>query len=125
MVKLSIIKKVNKGWGHEIHIINCKEYCMKKLVFTKKHAKFSMHFHRDKKETWYVEEGEFKVIYINTQNAEKVEKTLSVGEVWTNEQFFPHQLICLTDNAVITEVSTYDRKEDNYRVEAGDSQKKK
>ena len=36
----------------------------------------------------------------------------------------PHQVQCLTDRGSITEVSTADDPEDNYRVIPGDSQKK-
>lgn len=114
--------KEEKGWGHELHIYNCEEYCMKKLVFTKKNAKFSMHFHKDKKETWYVEKGKFQINYIVTFSADKRTDILEEGDVWTNETLFPHQLICLTDEAIITEVSTKDSAEDNYRIEPGDSQ---
>ena len=115
--------KVDKGWGYELHIVNDPAYCMKKLVFTKKDAQFSMHFHKDKKETWYVEQGEFDVEFILTETAERRKVTLGKGDVWTNETLFPHKLICRTEFAEITEVSTYDTKEDNYRVEPGDSQK--
>jgi hypothetical protein len=34
----------------------------------------------------------------------------------------PHQLIALDDNSSITEVSTPDSVEDNYRIIPGDSQ---
>ena len=115
--------KVDKGWGYELHIVNDPAYCMKKLVFTKKDAQFSMHFHKDKKETWYVEKGKFRVDFIFTETAERGWAELSEGDAWTNETLFPHRLTCLSENAEITEVSTYDTKEDNYRVEPGDSQK--
>lgn len=117
--------KVAKGWGHELHIVNDPAYCMKKLIFNKKNAQFSMHFHKDKKETWYVEKGKFRVDFIFTETAERGWAELSEGAVWTNDTLFPHRLTCLTEEAVITEVSTYDTKEDNYRVEPGDSQKEK
>jgi len=114
--------KVDKGWGYELHIANDPAYCMKKLVFTKKDAQFSMHFHKDKKETWYVEKGKFRVDFIFTDTAERGWAELEEGDVWTNETLFPHRLTCLSEDAAITEVSTYDTKEDNYRVEPGDSQ---
>ena len=36
----------------------------------------------------------------------------------------PHQLQCITDSGSITEVSTADDPEDNYRIIKGDSQLK-
>lgn len=114
--------KIEKGWGHELHIINCDEYCLKKLVFTKKDAKFSMHFHKDKKETWYVEKGKFQLEFINTKNSTRSTVILGEGVNWTNKPLLPHQLTCLTESGEITEVSTTDSVEDNYRIEPGDSQ---
>jgi uncharacterized RmlC-like cupin family protein len=87
----------------------------------RKGAKFSMHFHAEKDETWLVQSGLFKVIYIDTKDASRHEKVLNVGDTWHNPPFVPHQLICLINGAIM-EVSTADSVEDNYRVEPGDSQ---
>jgi uncharacterized RmlC-like cupin family protein len=87
----------------------------------RKGAKFSMHFHVVKEETWLVQSGLFKVIYIDTKDASRHEKTLNIGDTWHNPPFMPHQLICLSAGAIM-EVSTADSVEDNYRVEPGDSQ---
>jgi len=50
--------KVPKGWGEEIIICNHELYCGKIMRF-KQGAKFSMHYHMIKDETWYVNEGLF------------------------------------------------------------------
>jgi len=84
-----------------------------------------MHFHKDKKETWYVEKGKFQLDFIKTEDAKRGTVILGEGVTWTNPTLFPHQLTCLSDEAVIIEVSTTDSREDNYRVEPGDSQKDK
>ena len=111
---------VQKGWGHEyIFAINDK-YCGKLLKFDT-HAKFSMHFHAKKDETWFVLSGRFLVKYINTLNAEHKEIMLTEGDTWRNEPLEPHQIICLEEGTII-EVSTPDSVEDNYRVLPGDSQ---
>ena len=41
---------------------------------------------------------------------------------WRNKPLLPHQLEALEDNSSITEVSTADSVEDNYRLIPGDSQ---
>ena len=86
---------VDKGWGSEFIWATNDKYCGKLLTF-EKDAKFSMHFHSEKNESWLVQSGIFKVIYIDTKNASRHEKIL--------------------------EVSTADSVEDNYRIEPGDSQ---
>lgn len=112
---------VEKGWGHEFIFATNDKYCGKLLKFNKD-AKFSMHFHSVKDETWFVLEGKFLVRYIDTKDASHSEKELNVGDVWHNPPLFPHQVICL-EQGVLIEVSTPDSVEDNYRVAKGDSQK--
>lgn len=112
---------VKKGWGHELIWATTDKYCGKLLKFNTG-AKFSMHFHAEKDETWYVIDGRFKVITIDTTNANREEKDLGPGDTWHNPPLLPHQVICLEEGTII-EVSTSDSVEDNYRVAKGDSQK--
>ena len=112
---------VDKGWGSELIWASNDRYCGKMLNFNTG-ARFSMHFHAEKDETWYVIEGRFIVKYIDTTNASIHEKQLSTGDVWHNPPLMPHQLICLEEGTII-EVSTPDSVEDNYRVGKGDSQR--
>jgi len=112
---------VKKGWGHEVIFVNNDLYCGKILHFNKG-AKFSMHFHLKKKETWYVISGMFLFKYINTVNADIIETTLAIGESITNEIGEPHQIICLEEGDIF-EVSTTHFDSDSYRVMKGDSQK--
>ena len=114
---------VPKGWGYELIWASTDKYCGKIMFFEKANAKFSMHFHKEKDETWFVNSGLFKVRWIDTSNAALYEKNLKEGDVWHNPPLQPHQLICLQEGSSITEVSTADSVEDNYRVAPGDSQK--
>ena len=113
--------KVEKGWGHEEIWATNDNYCGKLMHFNKG-AKFSMHFHAVKDETWYVLSGDFEVRYINTKDATCESKVLKQGDTWHNPPLLPHQLICYSEGTII-EVSTPDSVEDNYRVLKGDSQK--
>lgn len=112
---------VEKGWGNEYIFATNEKYCGKLMNFHKG-ATFSMHFHRDKDETWYVLSGKFEVRYIMTQNAEIKTHILNVGDTWHNAPLELHQLHCIETGTII-EVSTPDSVEDNYRVMPGDSQK--
>ena len=111
---------VPKGWGNELIIENNEMYCGKLLRF-KGGCKFSMHYHMDKDETWYVEVGEFIYRWIDTETAEIKERELKVGEVVRQKPGQPHQLEAITDG-VIFEVSTQHNDSDSYRVLKGDSQ---
>ena len=112
---------VEKGWGSELIWATNDKYCGKLLKFNTG-ARFSMHFHAEKDETWYVLDGRFKVITIDTKDAHQDSSILTSGDVWRNQPLEPHQIVCLEAGTII-EVSTADSVEDNYRVGKGDSQK--
>ena len=111
---------VPKGWGEEIIIENNEMYCGKVLVFNKG-CKFSMHYHMNKDETWYVEHGEFIYRWIDTTTAELDETIISHGDVVRQLPGQPHQIEALTDGRIF-EVSTHHEDSDSYRVLPGDSQ---
>ena len=111
---------VPKGWGGEYIWATNDRYCGKFMDFNTG-AKFSMHFHREKDETWYVRNGRFIVRWIDTKTAEVHEQHLNEGAIWHNPPSQPHQLTCVEAGTVI-EVSTADSVEDNYRIWPGDSQ---
>ena len=113
--------KVPKGWGEEIIIENNEMYCGKILVF-KAGCKFSMHYHMNKDECWYVEYGEFLYRWIDTETAEIHEEKLTEGDVVRQRPGQPHQLEAIS-NGRIFEVSTHHEDSDSYRVLPGDSQK--
>lgn len=112
---------IEKGWGNEYIFVTNEKYCGKLLNFNK-NSKFSMHFHAEKDESWFVLKGKFLLRYIDTTNAEIIEKILNENDTWRNLPLVPHQLICLEEGTII-EVSTADSVEDNYRVMKGNSQK--
>lgn len=111
---------VEKGWGHEFIFATNDKYCGKLLKFNQG-AKFSMHFHAEKDESWYVLDGKFLIKFIETKDASLHDAILEPGTTWRNRPFQPHQLVCIEAGTII-EVSTPDSVEDNYRVQPGDSQ---
>lgn len=112
---------VKKGWGHELIWATNDKYCGKLMHFNEG-AKFSMHFHAVKDESWYVLEGTFLLRLIDTKTADVTEIVLEQGETYRLLPLTPHQLTCVVAGTII-EVSTPDSVEDNYRVAKGDSQK--
>ena len=55
--------KVDKGWGYELIWATNDLYCGKIMVFEKAGSKMSMHFHKEKDESWFVNQGSFKLRY--------------------------------------------------------------
>ena len=112
---------IPKGWGEEIIIENNELYCGKILIF-KAGCKFSMHYHMEKDETWWVEYGEFRYSFIDTEQALIQTIDLEEGDVVRHYPGQPHQLEAIS-NGRIFEVSTHHEDSDSYRVLPGDSQK--
>lgn len=114
------IKKVDKGWGYELWLVNNTKYCGKILHFNP-NSKFSMHYHLNKDESWYVQKGEFILRYINGKNAETVELNLKENDSIRIPTGLPHQLETKEGGEII-EISTQHFEEDSIRIMKGDSQ---
>ena len=105
---------VEKGWGSEFIFATNDKYCGKILQFNTG-SKFSMHFHSEKDETWFVLSGKFLVRTIDTSNASTNERELNVNDVWHNPPLLPHQIICIEEGTLI-EVSTPETATDSYQI---------
>jgi mannose-6-phosphate isomerase-like protein (cupin superfamily) len=110
-----------KAWGRELWIRNGDKYCGKILQFDSG-AKFSVHYHGIKEETWYISKGKFIMNYIDTTNAKRKSIDLNKGDVIHLYPLTPHQLICMEEGEIF-EVSTKHDENDSYRIESGNSQK--
>jgi len=119
--KISKLDRHPKGWGEELWIENNDLYCGKILNFNNG-AKFSMHYHVKKDESWAVLSGPFVLKYYNLETGEEKERILVSGDVVRIKPCVPHQLIAKSDSCSILEVSTKHEEEDSYRIKGGDSQ---
>jgi len=57
-----VVEVVSKEWGFEKRIINTEKYCGK-LLYVVKSKHTSLHYHKIKDETFYVNSGKVKVYY--------------------------------------------------------------
>ena len=116
--------KVDKGWGFELIFTNNDKYCGKLLVFERTGAKTSLVFHKEKRKSWFVNAGKFKVTYIDVATGESKEAVLEEGKTADFAELGPHQVEALVPNSIIFEVGTGDYIEDRFRLAPGDSQTK-
>jgi len=113
--------KVDTGWGFEIIWVTTDKYCGKLLCFNGPGSKTSMHFHKEKEKSWFVNSGQFILRYIDTTTAELMQVPLKEGATYNVLPLQPHQLVAMTADAVIFEVSTPDSTTDVYRIGPGDN----
>jgi mannose-6-phosphate isomerase-like protein (cupin superfamily) len=109
---------VEKGWGHEKIIYNGNTYCGKILVINEA-KKFSLHYHVEKHETWYVLKGKVSFTWIEPQGGKWNGIDLNVGDCVTIPQGVAHQLFAYEDSEIM-EASTPHKDSDSYRIQKGD-----
>lgn len=98
-----------KVWGSEEWIANTDKYCGKFLSL-KKGRRCSLHYHKNKDETFYVLKGR---VLIEIDNKEHI---MEEGDVQRITPLTYHRFSGL-ENSVIVEFSTHHEDSDSYRVE--------
>lgn len=122
-MNLQTLGKVDKGWGYEIVWSNNENYSGKLLVFERAGAKTSLVFHKQRRKSWFVNAGKFKVTFIDVATGEVKTAELVEGQTADFAELGPHQIESLVANSIIFEVGTPDYVEDRFRLAPGDSQK--
>jgi hypothetical protein len=115
--------KVDKGWGYEIVWANNDKYCGKLLVFDREGAKTSLVFHKEKRKSWFVNAGKFRITFIDVQTGETKQAVLEEGKTVDLGELGPHQVEALAPGSIIFEVGTTDYVEDRFRLSPGDTQR--
>jgi mannose-6-phosphate isomerase-like protein (cupin superfamily) len=114
---------VNKKWGYEIWIENNNLYCGKHLhVLPSKWC--SVHYHKIKKETFYVIEGSLMLQYSECldkqswENNNQIEQIiLNKGDSFTLSPLVAHRFTSnLSAPCDFIEISTHHSDDDSYRI---------
>ena len=100
------IKKVEKIWGSEEWIVN-RDYCGKILNLKKAH-RCSIHYHKNKDETFYLLDGKV-LLELDGKNI-----VLKKGDVQLIEPNQKHRFTGLVNSKII-EFSTHHEESDSYR----------
>lgn len=107
-----------KGWGHELWIVNNEMYCGKILHF-KKGKMCSLHYHKIKHETMYLQSGHLQLRFIDQEKGEEYTLELLPGDSVTIPPGLIHQIGALEESDLF-EFSTEHFDSDSYRIEKGD-----
>jgi quercetin dioxygenase-like cupin family protein len=99
---------VKKNWGSEEWIVN-RDYCGKKLTLNKG-FRCSMHYHKNKDETFYILKGK---VLLELENKKYILKPGDSMLVQPNQK---HRFTGLEDSEIM-EFSTHHEDEDSYREE--------
>ena len=108
-----------KGWGSEKWIVNNDAYCGKILHF-QAGKRCSWHYHKLKRETFFIQSGQLLVKFSSTDEIEKADQIILLpGDSFEVPQGLRHQMLAIEETFLI-EFSTQHFEEDSYRLEKGD-----
>jgi quercetin dioxygenase-like cupin family protein len=102
------IKIVPKEWGEERWLVN-RDYCGKLLIL-KKSYRCSMHHHKNKDETFYINKGK---VLLELENMQYIMRPGQALLIMPNQK---HRFTGLEDSEII-EFSTHHEDSDSYRDE--------
>ena len=103
------MKQILKVWGKEEIIVNCDLYCGK-LLYLRKGATSSYHYHIKKQETFYALKGQ---VVLTIEGKDYMLTPFSRAQTIMPEQ--KHSFFGITD-AIILEVSSHHSDEDVVRL---------
>lgn len=112
--EVSMSTRVDKAWGFEDVITNEPEYCCKRLVIAPG-KKCSLHYHNEKKETFYVEHG-WVLLETADIRGNRISETLMPGDSRTIPSRTLHRFSSKL-GATILEISTHHEDSDVVRLE--------
>jgi mannose-6-phosphate isomerase-like protein (cupin superfamily) len=140
IIGVDTMPRYQKGWGYELWVHNDADYCGKELVLYQS-MKCSVHYHKVKKETFYVVSGSMIVnLYSHPFTVENgdlkqtVADLVKSGGLDTKSHYMtkgdsllinpqtPHRFTGLDEETRFMEFSTQHFEEDSYRIWPGDSQ---
>lgn len=125
---------VTKGWGWELWVENNELYCGKHMCVLPG-KKCSVHYHKNKKETFYVLKGSLNITLLPRAFYEKghdidneewwwkhrQNMILFPGQKLTIDTYVPHQFTAGShEPCEFIEFSTHHDDEDSYRIIKGD-----
>lgn len=103
------VNTVQKLWGHEVWLVNHESYCGKILYFRAGHSG-SLHYHKEKHETFYLKSGDV-IVDIDDKCHH-----LSPGDIIDIPAGTKHRVTALQESE-IWEFSTHHDDADTYRIE--------
>jgi mannose-6-phosphate isomerase-like protein (cupin superfamily) len=110
---------VKKGWGSELWLANGELYCGKILRFDTG-KKCSLHYHKQKTESFYLHTGRLKVRIMESPSSTTIEElVLEAGDCMDIPRGLVHQMEALEPSELF-EFSTEHFEHDSYRISKGD-----
>lgn len=103
---------IKRGWGIELSWASNEDYSGKILVFEKENMETPLMFHKERKKTWFINSGKFKVTVCDVKTGRYKEVVLEEGQTAEIGECSPHRAVSLVPNSMIFEVGSKDDTND-------------
>jgi mannose-6-phosphate isomerase-like protein (cupin superfamily) len=106
-----------KLWGSEVWVLNNEHYCLKILTLKKQHS-CSLHYHKEKNESFFINEGKVYIEYKDMKNQLENEIKAAIlvpGDRIDLSAYTLHRFVGLDDYNGMFEISTHHEDSDSYR----------
>lgn len=100
-------------YGYELIWANEENYGAKILIFNT-NAKTDFIFHQNTTKSWFINSGEFKIKWIDTETGKIFEQKFEEGHVFHIETLKPYSVECISSNGSITEANNGIKDNDVY-----------
>jgi cupin fold WbuC family metalloprotein len=107
---------IPKLWGHEKIIVNSSLYCGKILTVLPNGMACSIHYHKNKTETFHILSGELQFEKFDLSGKLQQRTVLRAGDTITLVPNTPHRFWVIDTLCQFIEFSTHDDPADSYRL---------
>jgi len=105
-----------RDWGMEITWADEETYCGKILIFTQSKNATPFHFHKDTCKSWFVNNGQFIVRWIDTADGKVYQTDLNEGSTFKVNPLTPVSLECIVSGSSIAQTSNKNDSNDYYTL---------
>jgi len=102
-------------WGYEIAWVTKDTYYSKIIAFNKP-ARTSMSFHKLRNKSWFINDGQFKIRWIDTKTGQAYESELKEGLTFDVPALMPISIECISPTGSFTEVGDVSKTDDAYHL---------
>ena len=106
---------VKTDYGYEVVWAESADYQAKFVVFEKS-GKTPIYMHKDKNKSWFINNGNFRIRWIDTTDGKLYQQDSSEGVSFNVPASMPVSLECLGSNGSVTEVSNSSSADDYYII---------
>lgn len=98
-------------YGYELIWANKETYGAKIMIFNN-NTKTDFIFHQNTLKSWFINSGEFKIKWIDTETGKIFEQKFQEGHVFDIENLKPYSVECISGNGSITEANNGVKSDD-------------